>query len=1269
MVVDKGSTLPQFVEQEQRRDARTAPSHNDDHHDSNKPGNLNDRLDEMQAEIRATHRMMCDLSALSRSLTKSPSSFSVLTKGPSLRSLAANGIAPLDLLPSDPPHSIDSAPSFRTDTRAASQTEAQLSRVDTMLPAPESVLAAPPSSPPTFKKKSIGLAVLNAEFAALRRSLIRGPESRRSKPDTSKDASEAVAATKHAGTTSPIKPSKEPDVESPIHVNKDPKVEVTRRFSISSNLNKPGPGKNRLKSVFVKGQKTDATVSPEDILSARNRDGELGRFTLRHDSSYRSAWDLLIMVMILLDVILTPLSLGFRYTPGYLEPLNIIGTILFVIDFVVHIFSSYTDERGDLISGPKRTAMNYLLSGWAIPDFLSWFPFELLASSSKGRVLSFTKIFRLAKVSQLARKFNSAKKAGILRFILLLGIVLTVVHLLACYWSWVATGWRAHLEENTFVPETFFEEYALCWSLIIGCLNASPPAMYTAIEEISVACFMLVGNILQASVFGSVAVLISSFDEDEAAYNKKIISTSERCRFLGIPDGLTKRIRGYYENLWRETKSVNSDADAFINELSPALICEVKFQLYRDMLKQIPFLSAKTLAPAVIEMLISHLRTVIYMQDDVLIRKGEFGDWMGFIGSKGSVGVLDPTTDTRKIIRILRKGDYFGEMALLQRAKRSTTAVALTWVQIHVLCRNDLDSVKEQYPTQTEILEREINKYMQSKVRYSLSGLTPLRFVTTDTSAERASSTNASKINSKTTDTMFPATSPAFSPPTFPPKKKSSDPLVVPNAALSVEWMPEAAPSKTETSTEAAHVPSKFHLSLPRRVTKILPLSKARKPTETTPCEDAMAGRRFSVSSINLVRSQSIALMQKKTNSEEEQSDSSISPEEIMSARKLEGEMNRFTLRHDSPYRAAWDVTVIVMILFDLVFTPLALGFDYSSAFLDGYSILESVVFVMDFFVRIFSSYLDEHGNLISGPKKTAINYVVSGWALPDLLSWFPFQFFADPSHSDVIGFLKIFRLAKVSHLAHRLNSAKKAGIVRFVMLLGLVLTISHLLTCYWSWVAVGWRSHLNEGAFVPNSLFDEYSLCWSLVIGCVNASPPVMYTAAELISVACFMLVGNVLQASVFGAVAALIASFDENEAAYSKKIITTSERCRFLGIPDELSKRIRGYYENLWRETKSINADADSFINELSPALICEVKFQLYRDMLKQIPFLSSKTLAPAVIEVLVLHLRTVIYMQDDVLIRKGEFGDWMGFIGSKGSVGILDPQSDMIKIILTT
>lgn len=438
--------------------------------------------------------------------------------------------------------------------------------------------------------------------------------------------------------------------------------------------------------------------------------------TIRHDSPHRGFWDVFILVMICVDMVFTPLALGFDYYPTYASTLNLLGIIVFFIDFVINAFSSYQNERSEVVSGPYNTTRHYLLSIWALPDFLSWFPFEFLALADKGRFLSFGKVIRLAKVSQLARKLHSAKKAGFVRFMRLLGTVFLVSHCLTCFWNWAAVDWK--LNEPEMADKSLGKRYAHCWSLVIGCLNASPPQMFSTVEELSVSIFMLIGNVLQASVFGSVAAVITSFDEAEVAYNKKLISTYERCKFLGIPEPLCRRIQGFYENLYRETKSVSPDADSFINELSPAMICEVKFQLYRDMLKQIPFLSAQKIDPTVIELLILHLRTVIYMQDDVLIRKGEFGDWMGFIGSKGLVGVLDPRSLTRKIIRVLRKGEYFGEMALLQRSKRSTTAVALTWVQIHVLCRVDLDDVKEQYPSQAQILEDEINKYMQTKVAY-----------------------------------------------------------------------------------------------------------------------------------------------------------------------------------------------------------------------------------------------------------------------------------------------------------------------------------------------------------------------------------------------------------------------------------------------------------------------------------------------------------------------------------------------------------------------
>ncbi|KUF86910.1 hypothetical protein AM588_10002563 [Phytophthora nicotianae] len=219
-------------------------------------------------------------------------------------------------------------------------------------------------------------------------------------------------------------------------------------------------------------------------------------------------------------------------------------------------------------------------------------------------------------------------------------------------------------------------------------------------------------------------------------------------------------------------------------------------------------------------------------------------------------------------------------------------------------------------------------------------------------------------------------------------------------------------------------------ISLPFQVrSKIIPFTKARKLAKLASVDRDMISRRFSVRSINLARSQSVAISESRSSHDGHNHD--ITPEEITSARNLEGEMSRFTLHHDSAYRTAWDVLVIVMILLDLVFTPLSLGFNYESKFLDCYSTLESMVYFVDFFVRMFSSFTDEHGNLISGPKQTVRNYLSSGWALPDLLSWLPFESFMRTSHSNVVGFLKIFRLAKVSHLARKLHSAKKAGIVR----------------------------------------------------------------------------------------------------------------------------------------------------------------------------------------------------------------------------------------------
>lgn len=261
--------------------------------------------------------------------------------------------------------------------------------------------------------------------------------------------------------------------------------------------------------------------------------------------------------------------------------------------------------------------------------------------------------------------------------------------------------------------------------------------------------------------------------------------------------------------------------------------------------------------------------------------------------------------------------------------------------------------------------------------------------------------------------------------PAQPPlEKKLSTRLPVPDPVAPVHMHPENGAIEP---SEAADTPGPLQTPMQKRIMKIAQLSKMHKLEHTPSYEDDAVSRRFSVSSMNLTRM--TGTMKKRKNNmfaEKPNADSSVSPEEILSARNPASDMDRYTIRHDSPYRKLWDSLVLVMICLDIVFTPLFLGFDYNSKFLDFYNNFEPVVFTIDFFVRMFSSYVNEHGELISGPRRTAMNYLMSGWAVPDFLSWFPFEYLARFDHSDALGFMKIIRLAKVSNLAYRLHSAKR---------------------------------------------------------------------------------------------------------------------------------------------------------------------------------------------------------------------------------------------------
>ena len=67
----------------------------------------------------------------------------------------------------------------------------------------------------------------------------------------------------------------------------------------------------------------------------------------------------------------------------------------------------------------------------------------------------------------------------------------------------------------------------------------------TQSERYFTAAFALLGACVQATVFGSVAVLIAGIDAEETSFRKKVAEASAKMRQLGLPPWLRKRVTEY----------------------------------------------------------------------------------------------------------------------------------------------------------------------------------------------------------------------------------------------------------------------------------------------------------------------------------------------------------------------------------------------------------------------------------------------------------------------------------------------------------------------------------------------------------------------------------------------------------------------------------------------------------------------------------------------------------------------------------------------------
>lgn len=196
----------------------------------------------------------------------------------------------------------------------------------------------------------------------------------------------------------------------------------------------------------------------------------------------------------------------------------------------------------------------------------------------------------------------------------------------------------------------------------------------------------------------------------------------------------------------------------FIDELPAPLQLDIRLSLFKDMLLSIPFLKRTELV--VVEALLGALKTAHYLRGDLVMRRGEPGEWMAFV-SQGLIGIVmernggavagpgktvqaaesaaaaaggsiaegdegapapapaaqlsGPVEKELIIIKVLRVGDYLGEMALLTDQPRSVDVKALSWVSLQVLHQSAWKAISVRHPKAMNAIEEDIARFVGSR--------------------------------------------------------------------------------------------------------------------------------------------------------------------------------------------------------------------------------------------------------------------------------------------------------------------------------------------------------------------------------------------------------------------------------------------------------------------------------------------------------------------------------------------------------------------------
>ncbi|XP_010615538.3 LOW QUALITY PROTEIN: cyclic nucleotide-gated cation channel beta-1 [Fukomys damarensis] len=414
---------------------------------------------------------------------------------------------------------------------------------------------------------------------------------------------------------------------------------------------------------------------------------------------------------------LIPVRWAFPYqTPSNIHLwllMDYLCDLVYILDITVFQIRLQFVRGGDIITHKKDMRNNYLKSRRFKMDVVCLLPLDFLyLKFGMNPLLRLPRCLKYMAFFEFNNRLEAIlSKAYVYRVIRTTAYLLYSLHLNSCLYYW-ASAFQG-IGSTHWVYDGVGNGYIRCyyWAVKTLITIGGLPDPQTLFEIVFQLLNYFTGVFAFSVMIGQMRDVVGAATAGQTYYRSCMDSTVKYMNFYKIPRSVQNRVKTWYEYTWHSQGML--DESELMVQLPDKMRLDLAIDVNYDIVSKVALFQGCD-RQMIFDML-KRLRSVVYLPNDYVCKKGEIGREM-YIIQAGQVQVLGGP-DGKAVLVTLKAGSVFGEISLLAIGggnRRTANVVAHGFTNLFILDKKDLNEILVHYPESQKLLRKKARRMLRN---------------------------------------------------------------------------------------------------------------------------------------------------------------------------------------------------------------------------------------------------------------------------------------------------------------------------------------------------------------------------------------------------------------------------------------------------------------------------------------------------------------------------------------------------------------------------